>query len=70
MLKKNYAANHSKINEKSLFLNKRLFDTYNRIVQKKLNKNLSGVNVDLVSGDKGFSDYLEIINIVSYPYDY
>ena len=37
-LNENYAMNHSKINEKSLSLNKRLFNTYNRIVLKKLNK--------------------------------
>ena len=69
-LKENYAMNHSKINEKSLFLNKRLFNTYNRIVLKKLNKILSGVNVDLGSGDGGFGNYLKSINIESYSYDY
>lgn len=69
-IKENYALNHSKKKEKSLKLNKRLFNTYNRIIQKKLGRNLSGVNIDLGSGDKGFSEYLKTIDIVSHPYDY
>jgi 2-polyprenyl-3-methyl-5-hydroxy-6-metoxy-1,4-benzoquinol methylase len=69
-LKKNYADNHSKINEKSFYLNRRLFNTYNRIIQKKIAIKLSGVNVDLGSGDKGFSEYLKSIGISSFPIDY
>ncbi len=69
-LKKNYAINHSKINKESIYLNERLFKTYNKISLRKLNKNLSGINIDLGSGDKGFTNYLESITITSYPYDY
>lgn len=70
-LKKNYALNRSKKkDEKSLNLNKRLFNTYNKITQKKLEHKLSGVNVDLGSGDKGFTEYLKNIDIISFPYDY
>ena len=69
-LKENYALNHRKKVEQSLNLNKRLFNTYNRITQKKLGRNLSGVNIDLGCGDKGFTDYLKTINITSHPYDY
>ena len=61
-IKENYALNHSKKKEKSLKLNKRLFNTYNRIIQKKLGRNLSGVNIDLGSGDKGFSEYLRALD--------
>lgn len=69
-LKSSYAKNHAKENKKSLYLNKRLFSTYNKIVFKKLNRKLEGVNIDLGSGDKGFSNYLKSININSFPYDY
>lgn len=69
-LKENYAINHSKISEKSLYLNKRLFNTYSRIIEKILNRKLEGINIDLGSGDKGFSKYLEEKNIQSYTYDY
>tara|TARA_A100001388_G_scaffold263893_1_gene234711 strand:- start:157 stop:768 length:612 start_codon:yes stop_codon:yes gene_type:complete len=69
-LKSSYAKNHAKENEKSLYLNKRLFSTYNKIILKKLNRKLEGVNIDLGSGDKGFSNYLKSININSFPYDY
>ena len=69
-LKKNYALNHSKKSENSFFFNKRLFNTYDRIAQKKLGRTLSGANIDLGSGDKGFTEYLKNIDIISYPYDY
>lgn len=69
-IKENYALNHSKKKEQSLKLNKRLFNTYNRITQKTLSRTLSGVNIDLGSGDKGFTEYLKTIDIVSHPYDY
>ena len=69
-LKENYAKNHAKVNEKTLYLNKRLFDTYNTITQKLLNTKLQGTNIDLGSGDKGFTRYLESIKITSYPHDY
>ena len=69
-LKNNYAVNHGKKNEKSLNLNKRLFDTYNRIAKKKIGKNLSGVNIDLGCGDKAFTEYLKTVGIISHPYDF
>lgn len=69
-LKKNYALNYSKKIEQSLHLNKRLFNTYDRITKKKLGRMLHGVNVDLGCGDKGFSEYLKTVAIISYPYDY
>jgi len=69
-LKENYALNHSKKLEQSLNLNKRLFNTYNRITQKILGRTLSGVNIDLGCGDQGFTEYLKTIDIISYPYDY
>ena len=69
-LKKNYALSHSKKLEQSLHLNKRLFNTYNKITQKKLGRILSGVNIDLGCGDQGFSEYLKTIGVISYPYDY
>ncbi|RLA82930.1 MAG: hypothetical protein DRG78_05805 [Epsilonproteobacteria bacterium] len=69
-IKKEYAIQHSKVNTKSLNLNKRLFNTYNRITKKLLNKDLEGINIDLGSGDKGFTQYCKSINIKSFPYDY
>jgi SAM-dependent methyltransferase len=69
-LKKNYALNHGIRADQSLYLNKRLFNTYNKITQKKLGRTLSGINVDLGCGDKGFTEYLKTINIISYSYDY
>jgi hypothetical protein len=69
-LKKNYALSYSKKSEQSLHLNKRLFNTYNKIIQKKFGITLSGINIDLGCGDKGFSEYLKTIDIISFPYDY
>ena len=69
-LKNNYAINHKKKHERSLYLNKRLFNTYNRITQEILGRTLSGINVDLGCGDKGFTEYLKTIDIISYPYDF
>ena len=69
-LKVIYAKNHSQSSSVSSFLNKRLFNTYNRIALKITGSALKGVNVDLGSGDKGFSKYCESIGIKSYPYDY
>ncbi len=69
-IKTEYAVNHSKVNSQSLYLNERLFTTYNRITNKLLNKDLSGINIDLGSGDKGFTQYCKSIDIESFPYDY
>ncbi|WP_354624026.1 methyltransferase domain-containing protein [Psychromonas sp. MME2] len=69
-LKAQYASNHAQENKQSEHLNKRLFSTYNRVATRALNKPLQGVNVDLGSGDQGFSRYCHSININSFPYDY
>lgn len=69
-LKKKYAENHSERNINSLYLNKRLFLTYNKIVKQVLSRELSGINVDLGAGDKGFSEYCSDVGIKSYGYDY
>ncbi len=69
-LKTNYATNHSKENNLTLFLNQRLFKTYNKIIYTLLHKNLQGINIDLGSGDKGFSKICNQNNITSFPYDY
>ncbi len=69
-LKSQYAFNHQNIGDLSLYLNRRLFQTYDRIALKTTGNNLKGTNIDLGSGDKGFSAYCEQMNIRSYPYDY
>lgn len=70
-LKESYAKDHqSKDMDQSLYFNQRLFRTYNRIIKHVLGNELNGVNIDLGSGDQGFSRYLESIGIQSYPYDY
>ena len=69
-LKVIYAKNHSQPTNNSLLLNKRLFGTYNRIAASITGNELKGVNVDLGSGDKGFSKYCESVGIKSYSYDY
>ena len=69
-IKKEYAENLAKPKNETIYLNKRLFDTYNSIVDFKLNTKLFGTNIDLGSGDKGFSEVCRINNITSYPYDY
>ena len=69
-LKAIYAKNQSQPTNNSLLLNERLFKTYNRIAVRINGDELRGVNVDLGSGDKGFSRHCESIGIKSYPYDY
>lgn len=69
-IKEAYASIEAKPKEDSIRLNTRLFETYNSIVYVKLNKKLSGTNIDLGSGDKGFSEVCRTHNILSYPYDY
>lgn len=59
--------------EYSLYLNKRLFNTYNRIITKLENKTLNKkgiINIDLGSGNCGFSRYCETLGIESISYDY
>ncbi len=68
-LKSLYAKNILQSNKNSNILNKRLFDTYNKIAIKITGSALGGINVDLGSGDKGFSAYSLSIGIISYPYD-
>ncbi len=68
-IKESYARSHTQ-GEHTMRLNARLFNTYNRITKRLLQKELAGMNVDLGSGDKGFSAYCESLGITSYPYDY
>ena len=69
-IKENYSSNQEQITSATARLNRRLFNTYSRITKKILNKELSGVNLDLGSGDKGFTAYCKSIGIDSTPYDY
>ena len=69
-LKEQYAINHAKVTPLSLYLNERLFNTYNTITKRLHNIELQGTNIDLGSGDKGFSTYCETLGITSCPYDY
>lgn len=69
-LKEEYAVSHAKTTPISFYLNGRLFETYNTIATQLLKKRLQGVNIDLGSGDRGFTQYCENIGITSYPYDY
>ncbi|GAB6144031.1 class I SAM-dependent methyltransferase [Desulfocicer niacini] len=69
-IKEQYAKNHSKVSEHTLLLNSRLFSTYNRIALKLVGSELTGVNIDLGSGDKGFSVYCSRKGICSHSYDY
>ncbi len=69
-LKEAYSINHSQLHPKTLHLNQRLFDTYNKIIQITLQTKLSGINIDLGSGDKGFSAICNQHEIISFPYDY
>ena len=70
ILKEKYAHNHRSASKNSLDLNKRLFSTYNKISQQNLNRGLTGINIDLGCGDRGFTKYLNSINIESYAYDF
>jgi SAM-dependent methyltransferase len=69
-LKEAYSINHSQIHPRTLHLNKRLFNTYNTIITKITHDTLSGTNIDLGSGDKGFSAICNQYGIISFPYDY
>lgn len=69
-IKGQYSVNHSRVSDQTLFLNGRLFNTYNRIALKLVGSELAGVNVDLGSGDKGFSSYCSQKGIFSLPYDF
>jgi SAM-dependent methyltransferase len=68
-LKSNYAITHNPYGNRVLYFNNRLFTTYSRIA-KLCGKELSGVNIDLGSGDKGFSKILELNGIKSLALDY
>ena len=69
-IKKRYAETHNPYGERTIYLNNRLFNTYNRICKITLGKELAGVNVDLGCGDKGFSYVGEQKGIKSHPLDY
>lgn len=50
--------------DNTLYLNKRLLVHIIIIITKVLNRNITGINIDLVgSGDRGFTDYLYKIGI-------
>ncbi len=69
-IKKRYAETHNPYGDRTIYLNNRLFNTYNRISKITLGKELQGVNVDLGCGDKGFSYVCEQKGIKSHPLDY
>jgi 2-polyprenyl-3-methyl-5-hydroxy-6-metoxy-1,4-benzoquinol methylase len=69
-LKGKYAEAHAIANERTLFLNRRLFNTYNRISIKLTDKKLGGVNLDLGCGDGGFSKVCMEAGIRSTGLDY
>jgi len=69
-IKTEYAENHAQQREPSLYLNGRLFNTYNRISTKLFCQPLQGCNIDLGCGDQGFSRYCESQGIRSFAYDY
>lgn len=69
-LKEKYAEHTSAKKEKTLYLNRRLFNTYNRISTKRIGKPLTGTNLDLGCGDGGFSLVCEEAGIESTGFDY
>ncbi|MGL1902893.1 MAG: class I SAM-dependent methyltransferase [Fibrobacterales bacterium] len=69
-LKINYSSAHKKYEKKSLYLNGRLFNTYNRIIRRLFNKTLTGVHVDLGCGDGCFSQVCIENGVKSFSYDY
>ena len=69
-LKTAYSKNHALENSDSFRLNSRLFNTYNRISERIFGVALSGGNLDLGSGDKGFSAICETRGITSFAKDY
>jgi 2-polyprenyl-3-methyl-5-hydroxy-6-metoxy-1,4-benzoquinol methylase len=69
-LKGEYAKAQAVATPKTFFLNKRLFNTYNRISTKLVGKQLKGVNLDLGCGDGGFSQVCMEAGIQSIGLDY
>jgi SAM-dependent methyltransferase len=69
-IKKAYSLRYEHADKRTLYLNERLFNTYNRISLKIFGNELGGINIDLGCGDKGFSAFCDTKNITSYPYDY
>ena len=69
-IKTQYAINHARPSAQSIYLNNRLFNTYNKITNKLFGKKLQGTNIDLGSGDKGFTEVCKLNDIISIPYDY
>jgi SAM-dependent methyltransferase len=68
-LKTRYAEAHNPYGDRVLYFNNRLFQTYSRIA-RLIGSELSGVNIDLGSGDRGFSMICEASGIKSLPLDY
>ncbi len=69
-IKVSYAERHSKVTDQTIKLNMRLFNTYNRISLNLTGNKLKGINVDLGSGDGGFSAVCEKEGIKSFMFDY
>ncbi|MBN2718096.1 MAG: class I SAM-dependent methyltransferase, partial [Deltaproteobacteria bacterium] len=69
-IKTEYARNHSQQMPDSIRLNHRLLSTYNRICHKLLGYSLTGKNLDLGCGDRGFSAACESLGIQSTGIDY
>lgn len=69
-LKGLYAQKRSEISSNSIYLSKRLFNTYNRIAVEVLSYSLKGVNADLGSGDGSFSVACESFSVKSFAFDY
>lgn len=69
-IKTKYAETHNPYGDRTLFLNTRLFKTYNRISKLTTGKCLSGINIDLGCGDGGFSRVCVVFGIKSKGFDY
>ncbi len=69
-LKNIYSAKISEYVEKSMFLSRRLFETYNSIAKRVIGSELKGINVDLGAGNGSFSMVCKEFGIESYNFDY
>ncbi len=69
-IKTRYAETHNPYGDRVLYLNGRLFKTYNRISKLINGKELYGINVDLGCGDGGFSKVCEAKGIKTLALDY
>ena len=69
-LKELYIDRCLELSQASIYLSKRLLNTYNRIAVEVTGFGLKGINVDLGSGDGSFSLACEIFGIKSFAFDY